>query len=124
MAQNFRRYTSNDVGTGAATLFTADSYDTVVGISVANVTASAVVASVYINDGSNDIYLVKDAPIPAGSSLQVLDGGAKFVVQASDALKVISDTASSLDVWVSTVDAISSQENKCLLQETNQQQFL
>ena len=108
MAQNFRRYTSNDVGTSAATLFTANSYDTVVGISVANVTGSSVIASVYINDGSNDIYLIKDAPIPAGSSLQVLDGGAKFVVQASDALKVVSDTASSLDVWVSTVDAISS----------------
>ena len=108
MAQNFRRYTSNDVGTGAATLFTADSYDTVVGISVANVTASAVTASVYINDSSNDIYLVKDVTIPAGSALQVLDGGAKFVVQSGDALKVVSDTASSLDVWVSTVDAISS----------------
>jgi len=108
MAQNFRRYTSNDVGTSAATLFTANSYDTVVGISVANITTSAVVASVYINDGSNDIYLVKNAPIPSGSSLQVLDGGAKFVVQASDALKVVSDTASSLDVWVSAVDAISS----------------
>ena len=108
MAQNFRRYTSNDVGTSAATLFTADSYDTVVGISVANVTASAVVASVYINDSSNDIYLVKDVSIPAGSALQVLDGGAKFVVQSGDALKVVSDTASSLDVWVSTVDAIST----------------
>lgn len=108
MAQNFRRYTSNDVGTGAATLFTANSYDTVVGISVANVTASAVNASVYINDSSNDIYLIKDAPIPAGSALQVLDGGAKFVVQSGDALKVVSDTASSLDVWVSTVDDISS----------------
>ena len=108
MAQNFRRYTSNDVGTAASTLFTADSYDTVVVISVANVTASAVVASVYINDGSNDIYLIKDAPIPAGSALQVLDGGAKFVVQSGDALKVVSDTASSLDVWVSTVDAIST----------------
>ena len=108
MAQNFRRYTSNDVGTSAATLFTANSYDTVVGISVANVTASAVNASVYINDGTNDIYLVKDAPIPAGSALQVLDGGAKFVVQNNDALKVVSDTASSLDVWVSTVDDISS----------------
>ena len=108
MAQNFRRYTSNDVGTSAATLFTADSYDTVVGISVANIAASSVIASVYINDGANDIYLVKDAPIPAGSALQVLDGGAKFVVQNGDALKVVSDTASSLDVWVSCVDAISS----------------
>ena len=108
MAQNFRRYTSNNVGTGAATLFTSDSFDTVVGISVSNVTASSVIASVYINDSSNDIYLIKDAPIPAGSSLQVLDGGAKFVVQSGDALKVVSDTASSLDVWVSTVDAIST----------------
>ena len=108
MAQNFRRYTSNDVGTSAATLFTANSYDTVVGISVANITTSSVVASVYINDGSNDIYLVKNAPIPVGSALQVLDGGAKFVVQNNDALKVVSDTASSLDVWVSTVDDISS----------------
>ena len=108
MAQNFRRYTSNDVGTSAATLFTSDSYDTVVGISVANVTASAVVASVYINDGANDIYLIKDAPIPSGSALQVLDGGAKFVVQSGDRIYVQSDTASSLDVWVSTVDAISS----------------
>ena len=108
MAQNFRRYTSNDVGTSAQTLFTANSFDTVVGISVANVTTSAVNASVYINDGSNDIYLVKDAPIPVGSALQVLDGGAKFVVQNNDALKVVSDTASSLDVWVSTVDDISS----------------
>jgi len=108
MAQNFRRYTSNDVGTSPATLFTANSYDTVVGISVANVTASAVTASVYINDGTNDIYLIKDAPIPAGSALQVLDGGAKFVVQNNDVLKVVSDTASSLDVWVSTVDDIST----------------
>ena len=108
MAQNFRRYTSNDVGTSPVTLFTANSYDTVVGISVANVATTSVIASVYINDGTNDIYLVKDAPIPVGSALQVLDGGAKFVVQNNDALKVVSDIASSLDVWVSTVDDISS----------------
>ena len=108
MAQNFRRYTNNNVGTSVVTSFTANSYDTVVGISVANITASAVNADVYINDGTNDIYLVKTAPIPAGSSLQVLDGGAKFVMQSGDALKIISDTASSLDVWVSVVDDISS----------------
>ena len=70
MAQNFRRYTSNDVGTSAATLFTSDSYDTVVGISVANVTPSAVIASVYINDRSNDIYKVKDTPKHTPSKIQ------------------------------------------------------
>ena len=108
MAQNFRRYTNNNVGTSVVTSFTANSYDTVVGISVANITASAVNADVYINDGTNDIYLVKTAPIPAGSALQVLDGGAKFVLQSGDALKIQSDTAASLDVWVSAVDDIST----------------
>ena len=107
MAQDFTRYKARLTGTSAATLFTANSNDTVVGISVANVTGSAVNASVYINDGTNDFYLVKNAPIPSGSALQVLDGGAKVVVQSGDILKVVSDTASSLDTWVSTVDAIS-----------------
>jgi hypothetical protein len=107
MAQDFTRYKARLTGTSAATLFTANSNDTIVGISVANVTASAVNASVYINDGTNDFYLIKDAPIPSGSALQVLDGGAKVVVQSGDILKVVSNTASSLDTWISTVDSIS-----------------
>ena len=54
--------------------------------------------------------LIKDAPIPAGSSLQVLDGGAKVCSpNGGDALKVISDTCFIIRCnWVSTVDAISS----------------
>jgi hypothetical protein len=108
MAQDFTRYKARLTGTSAATLFTANSNDTIVGISVANVTGSAVNASVFINDGTNDFYLVKDAPIPSGSALQVLDGGAKFVLQSGDALKIQSDTAASLDVWVSAVDDIST----------------
>ena len=108
MAQDFRRYTSNNVGTSAATVMTADSYDTVVGISISNVTAGTINVDCYINDGSNDIYLVKNAPIVQGSMLQVIDGGSRFVFHSGDALKVVSDTASSADVWVSAVDAISA----------------
>ena len=108
MAQNFRRYTNNNVGTSAVTAFTANSYDTIIGISVSNILSTTVNVDVYINDGTNDIYLVKSAPIVPGSALQVLDGGAKFVMQSGDALKIISDTAASLDVWTSVVDDISS----------------
>ena len=108
MAQNFRRYTSNNVGTSPATVFTADSFDTVVGIALSNTVGTQILVDCYINDGSNDIYLINQAPIPAGSALQILDGGAKFVVESGDALKVVSDTASSLDVWVSAVDDIST----------------
>jgi len=110
MAQNFRRYTLNNVGTTADDIPNGgnfDSYDTLVGIHLTNVSTSQILADVYINDGTNDIYLIKEAPIPAGSGLQVLDGGAKIVVQSGDRLWVKSDTASSLDVWVSAVDAIS-----------------
>ena len=108
MAQDFERNTANAVGTSAVTLRTANSDDTVVGISIANVTSSQITVEVYINDSSNDIHLVKDAPIPAGSALQVLDGGAKIVMQSGDALKVKSITSSSADVWVSVVEAIST----------------
>ena len=52
--------------------------------------------------------IVKDAPIPVGGSLQILDGGAKIVMVSGDALKVKSSVASSADVWVSVVDAIST----------------
>ena len=61
-----------------------------------------------IKDGSTHYYSIKDAPMRVGSALQVLDGGAKVVMQASDVLKVQSDTASSADVWVSVVDTISA----------------
>jgi hypothetical protein len=108
MAQNFRRYINRNTGTSATTVFTADSYDTIVGINISNTTGSAVNASVYITNTSLDYYLIKNAPIPAGSALQVIDGGAKIIVQSGDALKIVSDTASSLDTVVSTVDDIST----------------
>jgi len=111
MAQNFRRYTLHDVGTSAADIPDGadfDSFDTLVGIHCTNVTDNTVFVDVYINDSVNPIYLVKGAPIAAGGALQVLDGGAKIVVQSGDRLYVQSDTASSVDVWVSAVDAISS----------------
>ena len=111
MAQNFRRYTLQGVGTVAADIpdgANFDSYDTLVGIHMANTSTNAIQVDCYINDGTNNVYLVKDAPIATGGALQVLDGGAKIVVQSGDRLYVQSDTASSLDVWVSAVDDISS----------------
>ena len=85
MAQNFRRYIERNIGTSAVDIPDGsdfNSYDTIIGINLANVTGSAVNASVYIANGGNNFYIIKDAPIPSGSSLQVLDGGAKFVVQS------------------------------------------
>ena len=111
MAQNFRRYTENAVGATPVDIPDGsdfDTYDTIIGISVSNILGATILVDVYINDGSNNIYLVKSAPIPSGGALQVLDGGAKVVVQSGDRMYVVSDTASSADVWVAVVDAIST----------------
>ena len=108
MAQDFERSIQRNVGTSAATVRTANSDDAIVGINVANVHTSQITVDVFINDGSNDYYIVKAAPIPVGSALQVLDGGAKVVMQNADVLKVQSSVANSADVWVSVVDAIST----------------
>ena len=108
MAQDFERNIARNIGTSASTIFTADSDDAVVGINLANVTSNQIKASVFITSSSADYYLVKDAPIPTGGALQVLDGGAKYVVQNSDVLSVVSSDASSCDVWISAVDAIST----------------
>lgn len=108
MAQDFERSIQRNVGTSAVTVRTANSDDALVGINVANVHTSQITVDVFINDGSNDYYIVKAAPIPVGSALQVLDGGAKVVMQNADVLKVQASVDNSADVWVSVVDAIST----------------
>ena len=112
MAQDFERYLQQDISNNAnspTVLRTAaDSDDAIIGIRCANTSGTSVNVTVYVKNGSDTYHIIKDAPIPVGSTLQVLDGGAKVVMQASDVLKVQSDTASSADVWVSVVDTISS----------------
>lgn len=111
MAQNFRRYIERAIGTSATDIPDGtdfDSYDTIVGINLANIVTQQISVSVYIANSGNNYYLIKDAPIPAGSALQVLAGGAKFVVQSGDRLYIVSDTASSVDAVVSAVDDIST----------------
>jgi hypothetical protein len=107
MAQDFERYRA--AATNAATLFTADSDDAIISIRIANITAGAVTADCFIYDGSSvNYYLVKGITIPTGSSVELIDGASRFVVESGDVLKVASNTSAALDVWVSVVDAIST----------------
>lgn len=98
----------NGVGTAATSIAAADSYDTIIGIRLANITANIILVDAYINDGSNDVSLIVNAPIPAGSSLELIDGASKVILASGDQLFIKSDTASSLDAWISMVDAIST----------------
>ena len=109
MAQNFRRLLLRNVGTAAADLPDGSNFPTgfhtVVGINLSNTSDNMILADVYLNDGSNDHYIVKEASIPSGSSINI-DG--KFVVASGDRLWFKSDTNSTLDVIVSYVQEIST----------------
>ena len=53
--------------------------------------------------GQDDVFVVKAAPVPAGSSIEVMSGN-KVVMEASDVLQFQSDTATSLDSIVSVLE--------------------
>jgi hypothetical protein len=108
MAQDFVRYTAQATNS-ATTVFTANSNDAVIGIRVTNTTAAAITIDVFVTiSGPTDRYIAKDLSIPPASSVELVTGGAKFVMQDTDVLKVQSDTATSADVYVSVVDSISA----------------
>ena len=89
MANDFKRFCVPDVGTSNTTLYGvpagagSSALETIViGITMANKTTSGITASIFIDneDGSNDVFIVKDATIPAGTSLEVMSGN-KLVLQ-------------------------------------------
>ena len=84
----------------------ADSSTTVVvvGLSVANTSASAVDVEVTLNDGATDFYLVKNAPVNYGSSLVVVGGDQKIVLESGHSIKVNSSASSSVDAIMSIME--------------------
>jgi hypothetical protein len=108
MAQDFVRYSAQATNS-ASTIFTANSNDAVIGIRVTNTTAGAITIDVFVTiTGPTNRYIAKGLSIPPSSSVELVTGGAKFVMQNTDVLKVESDTATSADVYVSVVDSISA----------------
>ena len=107
MAQDFERHIARATGTSGATIYTAGGDDAVVSIRLTNIHSAAIAVDCFVTTGGNYYYLIKGVSIPAASSLELIDGGSRFVLQNSDALKVDTDTASSLDTWVSVISDIS-----------------
>jgi len=100
MANTFKNFTSASVGTSATTVYTtpASTTSVTIGLNVANVTTSQIKIDVQCAGA----YVVKGAPIPAGSALSVLDG--KIILETTDTVVVTSDTASSADVILSVLE--------------------
>lgn len=104
MANVFKNYPSAAVGTSAATIVTASTATTVIGMTVANIITAPITVSVYVTTGGNDFYLVKSATVPVGGALVPIGGDQKLVLENGDALKVVSSASSSADVIASVLE--------------------
>ena len=113
MAQNFTKYYKAQVTTAAHPLFEATTTDAIIGIRLTNITTSAVTVEVWVDVGGGGtaadvVYIAKDLSIPPKSSVELIQGGAKIVVEDDDILKIESSAATSIAAYVSVVDAISA----------------
>lgn len=108
MANSFKRKLSRSIGTSLTAVGSytvgASTEVTIIGLDVANRTSSQVLVDVTLNDGSNDTYLIYQAPIPSGGSLALIGGDQKVVLETNDSIKVKSDTASSVDAVMSILE--------------------
>lgn len=86
-----------------------NSDDAIIGLRLCNILTTAITMDVYIdmNSAGTNFYLCKNLSIPPTSSVELIQGGAKVVVQATDDLYGECGTADGCHVWVSYVDEIS-----------------
>jgi len=109
MANSFKVSAVAGVGTSPTNAYVcpASTSTTVIGLSLSNISTSQITVSaeLAINGGAT-ARLVKDAPIPVGSSLVVVGGDQKVVLNASDAIKITSSAVSSVDVITSYLEIV------------------
>ena len=111
MANTFKIDTKTSVVTDAVSstntnVVTAGGSATLVLLSclVSNKTASSAQVDVFlVTNSGDDVFLIKNAPVPAGSSLEIISGS-KIIMESSDVLRVNAGTASALDVSVSYLE--------------------
>ena len=110
MANTFKLKTDTAVGTTLTTVYTVPASTTtvVIGAVLSNITAGQVKANLQIvtasstGENADDVFLVRELPIPSGSSFELMEG--KVVMETGDMFKVESDTASSIDVALSIME--------------------
>lgn len=106
MANTFKNSFAKDVGTSPVTVYTCPSatQTTLIGVSVANTSASPITTDVYITSSAVNYYLIKSGVVPVGGSLVVAGGDQKVVLEVNDALKVVNSAATSGDVVASYLE--------------------
>ena len=112
MANAFKKKTSKGIGTALTQVGSyavpSSTETTVIGLSVSNVTGSSVDVDVALSatmaNTTNDISLGTSIPVPSGSTVVLVGGDQKLVMEPTDLIKVKSSAASSVDVCMSILE--------------------
>ena len=106
MASTFKSFAQNTVGTTPVTVYTApaSTQSTVIGLTVSNVTAAQILVNATITKGATTTHVIKNAPVPAGSSLVLFGGDQKLVLEATNSFAVSQNTATSTDCIISVLE--------------------
>ena len=106
MANTFKLKTKANVGISTQNVYVVPSATTtvVIGITLANTSGTGCLVGVGITRPStDDVKLLKNAPIPQGSSLEFMAGN-KVVMETSDTITVNSDTNNSIDATLTIME--------------------
>ena len=108
MANDFKLKTKANVGVTTENVYvvpsTPSTTTTVIGIALCNTSGSGINVGVGITRaGSDDIKILKNVPIPQGSTLEFMQGN-KIVLEETDTLTANSDTNASLDVALTILE--------------------
>ena len=111
MANTFKIDTKSSVsnaGTSdaATNVVTAGGSATLVLLSclISNKTGTSANVDVFlVTNTGDDVFLIKNAPVPAGSSLEII-AGSKIIMESNDVLRINAGTASALDASVSYLE--------------------
>lgn len=99
-------YPVKNVSTSGSTVTTVSSGTLAVGsLLVSNTSSSPITCDAYITRSAVNYYIVKGANVPVGGSLEAIQGN-RIILQASDALVVVSSAATSADAWVSGMTVV------------------
>jgi hypothetical protein len=108
MANVFKNSVTGSIGITNTKVYEtpALSVSTVIGMSVSNVISNNISVNVTITDASatQTRYLVRNGLIVDGSSMVIVGGDQKVVLESGDFISVVSSAAASADVIVSVLE--------------------
>jgi len=111
MANTFKLKTKAGIDASLVAVYTVpvSTKAVIIGLTISNVKGASVTADAQIvtasssGENADDVYIVKDIPLPSGSSVEIMSGN-KIVLEAGDIVKVKGSVTDAVDAILSVME--------------------